>query len=804
MPVLMVGLRHAFRRLRRAPAFTLGVVVVLALGIGGSASVFSALDQTILRPLPYAEPDRIAMLWEDFSAFGTPKSRVSPATYFDWAERTRAFESLAAMRMAIATVTEPGPPERVLGAAVTANLLPLLGVAPAMGRVLTAEEETPGHHVVILSDRLWRRFGADPGIVGRSIVLSDESFTVIGVMPPAFHFPDARTEFWEPIALAPAQRTARNSHYLHVVGRLRTGSTWTAARDDMTTIARQLAAEHPRTNDRIGITVTPLAEELTADSGRALLLLFGAAGCVLLIGCANVGNLLIAKASARRREIGVRIALGASRGRLVRELLVESLLLASAGGVAGLAVARWGLRALTHFIPPALSTTVALHVDGRAVAFAIVVSAATALVVGLAPATHAVSRSTIDSLRVRIGAGGDRSGVRLRRALVVVEIAVALVLVAAAALLIDTLVQLRRVDPGFRADHVLTAEIDAPLPKYADADRRRQFYQDVVDRVGALAGVDRAGLTSDLPYTTRGNTMSLSIEGRPSAGLSQDALFRLVSTGYLQTMGARLRDGRLLDAGDRAGAMPVAVVNDALARLYWPNESALGHRIDTGTGDGAPLWMTIVGVVDDLKEQGLDYGPRAAVYVPFTQTTIAFFMPSEIAVRTHAAPETMAGALQQAIWSIDPQQPIMQVRTMDDIVDVELGDRQQMLSLLGTFAGVALFLAAVGIYSVLSYLVSERRREIGLRIAIGASAGRVIGEVLWQSAGLAALGVGVGLAGAVISTRWLGALLFHVSPVDPVVLAGVSALVLGIALVASFVPARRASAVDPMTVLRAD
>jgi predicted permease len=801
----MPALRYAFRGLRHAPAFTFGVVLVLALGIGASASVFSALDQTVIRPLPYTEPDRLAMIWEDFSAFGTPKNRVSPATYLDWAERTRAFQELAAMRITIATVTEPGPPEQILGAAVTANLLPLVGVAPAMGRVLTAEEERPGHRVVVLSDRLWRRrFGADTGIVGRSILLSDESFTVIGVMPPGFLFPNAKTEFWQPIAFTPAQITARNSHYLHVFGRLRPGVTWAAAREDMTTIARQLGSEHPRSNDRVGITVTPLPQEVTADSSRALLLLFGAAACVLLIGCANVANLLIARVSARRREIGVRLALGASRGRLICELLVESLMLASAGGLAGLALARWGLRALTHFIPPALVTSVDLHLDARAVVFSIVVSAVTAIVVGLAPALHSVSRATIDSLRVRLGAGGDRSGTRLRRVLVIVEIAIALVLVAAAALLIDTLARLRSVDPGFRTDHVLTAEIEAPMPKYADADRRRQFYQDVVDRLSALPGIDRAGLTSDLPYTARGNTMSLSIEGRASTGLSQDALFRLVSTNYLQTMDARLREGRLLDDGDRAGTMPVAVVNDALARLYWPNESAIGHRIDTGTGNGAPLWMTIVGVVDDLKEQGLDYGPRAAVYVPFNQTTISFFVPSAIAVRTHAAPEAMASALQQAIWSVDPQQPIMRLRTMDDIVDVELGDRQQMLSLVGTFAGVALFLAAVGIYSVLSYLVSERRREIGVRIAIGASTGRVMRDVLGQSAGLAAIGVAAGVACAIVCTRWLGALLFHVSPVDPIVLAGVSALVLGVSLVASFVPARRAATVDPMTVLRGD
>jgi putative ABC transport system permease protein len=806
MSSTLADVRFALRLLRKAPGFTISVIAVLALGIGANASVFSALDQTVIRPLPYVDPDHLALLSEDFSAFGMPKNRVSPATFFDWKRRTRAFANLATWRVSTMNLSGTGAPEQVVGAAITANLLPLVGVPALAGRVLEAAEEAPSHRVVVLSERLWRRrFNADPALFGRPILMSGEPYTVVGVMPPGFHFPDARTDFWVPIALRPEQLTARNSHYLHVVGRLQPDVSWAAARDDMREIARQLEKEFPATNDRVGITVTPLKEEMTGDASRALLLLLGAAACVLLIACANVANLLLARASRRGREIAVRLALGAGRGRIVRQLLTESLLLSSAGGAGGLLVAHWSLQALSRFVPPALSATIDLHLDTRAVVFTALTTAATAVFFGMAPALQGASRSLSDSLKADAGTGGDRRGARLRHGLVIAEIAIALVLVVGAVLLVETLFHLRSVDPGFRADHVLTAEVVVPYPRYADAARRRQFYTDVLAHLKALPGVERAGLSSDLPYTSRANYMSLKVENQTTArGLGQDALFRLVSIEYLQTIGAKLRAGRFLDDRDRDGATPAVVINDALAREYWPHEDALGHRVDTGTGDGAPLWMTIVGVVEDIKERGLDYGPKPAVYVPYTQTTIAFFQPSEVAVRTTVPPESLSGALQRAVWAVDPEQPVSAIRTMDDIVDIELADRQQMLTLLGVFAAIALLLVTLGIYSVLSYLVSQSRREIGLRIAIGASPGAVIRGILLRSAGLTAIGIAVGLVAAFATTRWLGSLLFDVSPVDPAVLFSVSVLLAGVSLLASFAPARRAASVDPMIALRAD
>jgi putative ABC transport system permease protein len=803
---LVADIRFACRLLRKTPGFSVAVLAVLALGIGANAALFSTLDQTVIRPLPYAEPDRLAMVFEDFSAFGTAKARVSPGTFFDWRRRTRTFEGLAALRLAGMNLAESGAPEEVTGAAVTANLLPLLGVQPLAGRVLSVEEEPPGHRVVVLSERLWRRrFNRDPSLVGRSIVMSGEPYSVVGIMPAGFHFPTARTDFWVPIGLRPQMLTARNSHFLHVVGRVRPDAGWSAVRDDMRDVARQLAREFPATNDRVGITVTPLKDEVTHDAGRALLLLFGAAAAVLLIACANVANLLLARGSRRRREIAVRLALGASRGRVVGQLISESLVLSVAGGAAGLIVARWCLQVLTRFVPPALSSSIELHLDARALMFTTIATVATALLFGLAPALQSVSRSLVDNLKANVASGEDRRGVRLRDGLVVAEIAMALVLVVCAGLLIDTLVHLRAVDPGFRADHVLTAQIAVPYPKYADAARRQGFYSSLEARVKELPGVTQVGLTSDLPYTSRGNTMSLKIENQATPrGLAQDALFRLVSPDYLQTIGARLRAGRFLDDRDRQAAAPAVVINDALAREYWPGESPLGHRIDTGTGDGAPLWMTIVGVVEDIKERGLDFGPRPAVYVPYPQTTIAFFQPSEIAIRTSGRPEDLAGALQRAVWSIDSEQPVSAIQTMEEIVDTELADRSQMLALLGIFAALALLLAALGIYSVLSYLVVQNRREIGLRIAIGASPPVVVREILARSAGLTAVGIAIGLAAALVTTRWLGSLLFNVSPVDPLILTSVSALIAGVSLLASFLPARRAAAMDPMQVLRSE
>jgi len=531
----------------------------------------------------------------------------------------------------------------------------------------------------------------------------------------------------------------------------------------------------------------------------AFVVLVGAAACVLLIGCANVANLLLARASSRRHDVAVRLALGASPQRVVAGLLAENLLLSTAGAVSGLLIARWSLPALQRMVPENLSGFVELHIDPRTLIFTTAVAVGSAILFGLAPALQLAR--IVPTGRSSIG----RESRRLSNVLVVAELAIALVLVVGATLLIETLIHLRAVDPGFSSRGILTAEVSIPMPKYQDATKRRRFYDDVLARVQAVPGTISAGLTSDLPYTSRGNTMSLLIEGQaPPQGVGQDALFRLVSAGYLETIGARLRQGRLLERGDREGSPPVVVVNSSFARQYWPTETSLGHRIDTGTGDGARRWMTIVGVVDDVRERGLDLALKPAVYVPFTQTDITFFQPSEIAVRTSRAPLTIADELQQAVHTVDAEQPVSNIRTMDAIVGDEFAGRTQILQLLATFAGLALVLAALGTYAVFSYVVSQRTKEIGLRLAIGARPQDVVRAMLADSAKLAATGVLLGLATAAATTRLLTTLLFGVTPLDVKTLVGVAGLLAAVTFIASYIPARRAASLDPVAALRED
>jgi putative ABC transport system permease protein len=755
--------------------------------------------------MPYAQPDRLAMLWEDFSAFGKPrKQRVAPATFLDWRRRNQVFEGIAAYGASAMDLSGGGPPEQILGQRVSSNLLPLLGVAPLLGRTFSPGEEGPEITSVVLSSRLWqRRFGGDRNLLGLPILMNGEKYTVIGVMPQGFHYPDAQTEYWVPLGLNPQLLARRNSHFLKVVGRLKSGRDVQQAQADMNGVAGALAKEFPASNARVGITVVSLKDEVVGDGRKVFAILLAAAACVLLIACANVANLLLARASGRQREIAVRTALGAQPIRILRQILTENLLLSCAGGALGLLFAHWTMSVLQKMVPAGLAASVDLHVDIRVVVFAGLLAVASGVLFGLAPALQLLKSSSQEATHA--GRGTVGKGGRLRDVLVVAEVAIALVLVVGAALLIETLARMRVVDPGFRTGSILTAEISVPLPKYADSVKWHRFYTDMLARVRAIPGVQSAGLTSDLPYTSRGNTMSLTIEGQPAQpGLGLDALFRLVSADYLQTIGARLKAGRFLDASDREESLAVVVVNEELAREYWPHESAIGHRIDTGTGGGKPRWMTVAGVVADIRESGLDLGIKPAVYVPFPQTEITFFQPDEIAVHTSRDPLSLSRELQQAVWSVDPDQPVSNIRTMDAIVDDELANRTQVLQLLGAFAGLALALAALGIYGVLAYVVSQRTREIGLRMAIGASRWDIMRAILGYTARLTAAGLAVGIVAAIAATRLLNTLLYEVSPLDPVAFIGVAALLMMVALVASFVPTRRAAAVDPAIALRSD
>lgn len=804
MNPFLADVRHSFRLLRRAPGFALAVIVILALGIGANSALFTALDQTVIRPLPYAHPDRLVMLWEDFSAFGVPRQRVSPGTFMDWKKRTKAFDEIAAYGGRVFNLSGGGPPEEVFAQGVTANLLPMLGVPPLLGRTFAPEEDTPDNRTVVLSYRLWkRRFAGAANVVGQTLLMSDEKYTVIGVMPRGFQFPDRETELWVPLGLDAQMLARRNSHFLWVAGRLKPVRSIRQGQADMDLIARDLAREFPASNDRVGITVVPLKEQFLGNRGNELTLLLCSAACVLLIACANIGNLLLARSTARQREVAIRAALGASPGRVLRQILVEALVLSAAGGALGLVLARWSLAGLQGMVPQSLAGIVELKLDGRVLAFTAALAILSGILFGLAPALQ-LSRAGISSALKRVGRSSSASGGgRLRDILVVCEMSIALVLVIGAVLLIQTLVRLRAVDPGFRWHGILTAEISSPFPKYEDSTTRQRFYTEILEEVAAIPGVKSVGLTSDLPYTSRGNTMGLKAEGlQAQPDLGMDALFRLVSAGYLETMGAQLKEGRFLDAHDQQNTPPVVVVNETLARMYWPDQSAIGHRIDTGTGNGKPKWMTIVGVVRDIRERGLDLGNKSAVYVPFTQTTIGFFIPSEIAVLTSREPMSVSRELQQAVWSVDPEQPVNLIQPMDSIVDEELSDRTQVLRLLGAFAGLALVLATLGIYGVLSYVVSQRTPEIGLRMALGANRWHMMRLIFGYSTRLTAIGLAVGLLGALGGTRLLSSLLFGVSAVDAPTFAAVSAGIAIVAFSASLAPVLRAAAVDPLIALR--
>ena len=802
----MARIRYAVRAVVKTPGYSAAVMVVLMLGIGANAAMFSALDQVVIRPLPFEAPDRLAAVWEDFSAFGTPKQRVSPGTFFDWQRRTRAFSALAAYHSSGFTLTGDGEPEALTGIAATANLIPTLGVQPLIGRTFTGAEEKPGVRLVVISHRLWqRRFQRDAGVLGRTMRLNGEAYTVIGVMPPGFQFPDGRCDYWIPLGLEPELAARRNSHFLFVIGRLRSDRTWNDAHSDMSAVAAQLAAEHPDSNARIGISVDTLRDEMLHGSETALLVLFGAASCVLLIACANAANLALVRTSERQGDIAIRMALGASPGRVAADTLIESGLLAAAGAAAGLVLARWCLSALEWLVPGGVAGSTPLHIDARAVGVAALAAGGATMAFGLFPVLHSAANRSLPSIASANRRTTGSTGGRLRQLLVVVEVALALVLLTASGLLIETLFKLRTVDTGFRTERVLTASIEAPYPKYADPAVRRRFFENLVTAVGALPGVESVGLTSDLPYTSRGNTMSIRVEHRErEAGLGSDALFRLVSPGYLRTIGARLDAGRLLADTDTRESTPVVVVNESFRRQYFNGANLLGHRIDSGTGTNGPLWMTIVGVVADVRERGSDQQNKPAVYVPFTQTDIAFFQASEVAVRTFVPPMSIANDLKRVVWTIDPAQPVSQVRTMDEIVDADVAGRQQVLTLVLAFSAIALTLAGIGLYSVLSSVVAQTRHEIGVRIAIGASPRSVVNSVLTRAAGLTAAGVITGLLSAAAVTRVLGSLLYEVSPLDPRVLGAVALLIASIAMAASYVPAHRAASTDPVTVLRGD
>jgi putative ABC transport system permease protein len=802
---LFQDLRYAGRMQLKNPGFTIVAVIALALGIGANTAIFSVVNSVLLRPLPYKDPERLVMVWEDASKHGYPRDTPASANYVDWRDQNTVFEGMAAIADESFNLTGAGEPERLEGRLVSANLFPLLGVDPHIGRTFTSAEDQPGsNRVVVLSYPLWqRRFGGDKSIVGRPLSLNGETYTVVGVMPARFQFPTSDDQVWAPIAFTNEDATNRNRHYLQVLARLKPGTSLEQAQTEMSTIAARLQQQYPDSNADQGAAVTPLHEHLVGDIKPALLILLGAVGLVLLIACANVANLLLARAAVRQKEIAVRVALGARRWRLLRQFLTESVLLSALGGVVGLALAYGGLVLLRAFIPENISQAGQISIDLKVLGFTFVVSLFTGLIFGLAPALQAARFNQTETLKEggRDSATGS-SGKRLRGLLVMAEVAVSLVLLIGAGLLINSFLRLRNVDPGFRSNNLLTMRIVLPQPKYEQFERRSAFYTELIQRVQNIAGVKSAAVTTNLPLYRQGNSIGISIEGQPPPPPGQENIVvtRIISPGYFDTMSIPLVSGRALTDQDTATTPRVAVISETMARKYWPGQDPIGKRIGTGRIQRPEDWTQVVGVVKDVRQFELTADPRPQMYLPYKQR--GFFDLRDLVVKTEVDPATLAATVRQTVWAIDKDQPVSNIRTMDEILLDSIARQRFSMLLLAIFAGVALVLAAVGIYGVMSYSVAQRTHEIGIRMALGAQTGAVLRLAVGYGLKLVVAGTVIGLIAAFALTRVMSTLLFGVTATDPATFTLISLLLIAVAALASYIPARRATKVDPIIALR--
>jgi putative ABC transport system permease protein len=802
---LLHDLRYAARLQRKNPAFTIIAVIALALGIGANTAIFSVVNTVLLRPLPYKDPERLVMVWEDATKHGYPRDTPAAANFVDWRDQSQVFEAMAAIAEISFNLTGAGDPERFEGRRVSATLFPLLGVEPQIGRVFTAAEDQPGaERVVLLSYGLWqRRFGGDPNIVGKPLTLNGESYIVVGVMPASFQFPSSDDEAWVPIAFTQQEASNRGRHYLEVLARLKPGVSLAQAQSEMSTIATRLQQQYPEQNADLGAVVQPLHEHLVGDIKPALLILLGAVGLVLLIACANVANLLLARAAVRQKEIAVRVALGAKRRRLIRQFLTESILLSTLGGIVGLGIAYGGLFLLRAFIPENISQAREISIDFKVLAFTLIVSVLTGVIFGLAPAIQATRFNQMETLKEggRDAATGG-SGKRLRSLLVMSEVAISLVLLIGAGLLINSFLRLRNVDPGFRADNLLTMKIVLPEPKYAKFQRRAAFYTDLVQRVQSLAGVRSAAVTTNLPLYRQGNSISISIEGRPAPPPGQELIVvtRIISPAYFETMSIPLLKGRALTDQDTETSPNVVVISETMANRFWPGEDPIGKRIAAGRVRTPEDWIQVVGVVKDVRQFELTADPKPQMYISYRQA--GFFAPRDLVVKTDVDPASMAATVRKAVWDIDKDQPVSNIRTMEEILSESIARQRFSMLLLAIFAGVALVLAGVGIYGVMSYSVAQRTHEIGIRMALGAQTGAVLKLAVGYGMKLVIAGIVVGLIAAFALTRLMATLLFGVTATDPATFTLISLLLIAVAALASYIPARRATRVNPIIALR--
>ena len=796
--------RYALRMLRKNPGFTAIVVITLALGIGVNTAIFSLVDGILLRPLPYEQPDRLVRLVQSQRQIGLDTWNLSQATFTSLRDNNHSLEAVAAYSGSGANLTGDGDPERVSLGTVSADFFKVLGLPPILGRGFRAGEDTPGNNAVcVISFGFWqRRFAGDPNIIGRSLNLSSAPIEVVGVMPAGFSFPRPETEIWIPLALNPT-RTA--PYFLKAIARLAPGVSPSEAERETTGVLWDYARQHPDTSENrvpldqgsaLKTIVTPLKEAVVGSTEKPLLILLCAVGLVLLIACANVANLLLARATSRVREIAVRFALGATPSRVARQLLTESLVLAVIGGAGGVMLAWLGVRMLGSMPTDGIPRIEAVTVDGRVLAFTAGLAVLTGLLFGLMPALRAYRMGMVAAMHE--GGRGGTSSRRSNSALVAAQFALSFVLLIGAGLLLKSFQRLQSVEIGFNPEKLLTMVVSLPARKYSKPEQSLQFYQGLIDRLRSLPGVRAAGLTTNIPFVGDDNTDNFIVEGRDPGGEGVQVQLLAMTPGHLQAMGIPLLRGRDFLETDKSDSQQVAIVDETLARMYWPDGDAVGKRVET-TGD--LQWMTIVGVVGGIKQDGFAEKLQPHIYAPLAQTPTQLV---KLVIRTDAPPNPTINAVRTAVSGLDPDIPVYSIRSMNDVMARTLNSQRLTNLLLASFSVLALLLAAVGIYGTMSLYVGSRKNEFGIRLALGAQPVVLLRSVLREGLVLIAAGIGIGLAGALGLTRTIASLLFEVSPTDPVVFTGVPLVLVFVALIACFVPARRASRVDPIIALRCE
>ena len=798
MDILKQDMRFTVRALGRAPGFTITAILVAALGVGATTAAFSVTDRVLFRPLPFSDPDRLVKLFQ--AEPGYSRFEPSPAHYRDWKAMNSSFEDMGAYTALTVNLVGGGEPMRIQGSSVTANLLPLLGVAPLLGRLFMPDEDLEGSSgTLLLSHGLWKdAFGGREDAVGKIVRLDEQAYVVLGVMPPEFTFPDKATRLWVPIRFQPDNFLDRENHYLHLLARLRPRVSLQAARADMAVVSAQLKRQHPKEND---ITIVQLSDQVPAQARLLLTALLGASLCVLLIACTNLASLLIARSLHRRRELAVRTALGAGRERLARQLITESVTLATCGGLLGVALAAAVTPLLAQLAPVNLPLSNTSPIDLRVLFFAGLITALTGIGFGVIPALRVSSDGNPGGLRegARGGVGGPR---RLRSALVLAQVAISVVLLVSSGLMVRALWRVKQIAPGFEAQGVLTMRTSLPMSRYAPTAMRAQFYDRVLAEVRALGGVKSAAFASFLPMAMRGGIWDVTFKSRPEDTVENKVSLRFITPDFFETLGIRVTQGRDVNAFDTRYAPAAAVVSESFARKYWPNEDPIGRQFNVTFQD-----RIVVGVVSDIRVRGLERESEPQVYLPYQQVAdgaVPFYAPKDLAISTSLDPAAILPSVREIIRRADSQVPISDVRTMAAIVEAETSPRSAQLRVLAAFAFIAILLAGIGIHGLLAFTVSNRLQEIGVRLALGATRKNILGLILGDGMRLAAGGAIVGLVGAYGAGRFIQALLAGVSPADlPTFLLAVILVAL-MALAGSLLPAMRAVRVNPATVMRSE